>query len=130
MDTKKFIQVKLTDCDTIDFDIIENDSAKRYGISNVRLNGDEYIIDIWKDRLPISPDTDYAAWYAELGDSGTACWSNGDDITTVVQEHFDFWALPLTTSIPETIPEMTILELTKVLLEGFKEDRLFVKIID
>lgn len=122
-----FKKVKLTDC--TDIDIIVNDNNKEYGISNIHLSGTEFVIDNWKNRLSVNPDTDYEQWYAELSEGGESYWSNGDDITTVIKEHFDFWALPLDTSVPETIPEMTISELTKVLSDGFKEDRLFVKII-
>lgn len=117
--------VSFASCDN--FDIIENDKDKLYGLSTVYPRENDYVIDMFVTRLSIDDKTSYDAAYEELSENGKCVWNESSSIYGAVQHHLDEW-FSNADFISDVIYNLTDAELIMLLKNGFSDKRIFVNI--
>lgn len=120
--------VKFVACD--DFDIIENNKdGHGYGISTVRrVDGGGFVIDMYTRRLRIDETTDYQAWYSEAAEYG-GTWEEVKSPREAILKHHTYWRQDGSREIITNFAYRPSVEmLTRLLLEGFEGDRIFISL--
>lgn len=111
--------------DPNEFEIVENDTEKDYGYTEVSDVEGKYLVECYKNRLDVSENFEKGL------DALYECRNYADDPAETVKEaidqHLDWWCVKA--DIPENVPvfELTYDEITSLLQTGFAAQRVFIR---
>lgn len=122
-----------------EFDIIENEKDKMYGLSFIsprdsyNNNSERYDCLLWQTRLQLQPGQSYGEACEFMPESNAkSCYSYASDTEDAVSKHLDFWmwnSKSLEDSCSRRVYCLTNAELTMLLNKGFSDDRILVELV-